>query len=112
MVPVPLQHHARKPSLLNDKLALNLEEKVAEKKVTEKKVIEKKVDEWWKSIPIPWRGLRVLIVRHGELKGQTAIVRDVAFGHKNLSGLAVFVELETFGSTKWWIDYEDTMEER
>ena len=48
----------------------------------------------------------------GSLKGQTAIVRDVAFGHKNLSGLAVFVELETFGSAKQWIEYEHTVEER
>jgi len=54
----------------------------------------------------------VLIIRHRELKGQTAIVHDVAFGRKNLSGLAVFVELETFGSTKWWIEYEHTVEER
>jgi hypothetical protein len=97
MVPVPFQHHARKPSIFDNKLAPNL---------------EKKVDEWWKSIPVPWRGLRVLIIRHGELKGRTAIVRDIAFGRKNLSGLALFVELETFGSTKRWIEYEDTVEER
>jgi len=54
----------------------------------------------------------VLIIRHRELKGQTAIVHDVAFGCKNLSGLAVFVELETFGSVKRWIEYEHTIEER
>jgi len=54
----------------------------------------------------------MLIVRHGELKGQTAIVCNVTFGRKNLSGLATFVELETFGSTKWWIKYEDTVEEQ
>ena len=107
MVPVPFQHHAHKPSTFDDKLAPNLE-----KKVTEKKVAEKKVDEWWKSIPVPWRGLHVLIIRQGELKGRTAIVCDVAFGCKNLSGLALFVELETFGSAKRWIKYEDTMEER
>ena len=59
MVPVPFQHHAHKPSTFNNKLALNLKKKVA----------EKKVDEWWKLIPIPWRGLHVLIIRHGELKG-------------------------------------------
>jgi hypothetical protein len=64
------------------------------------------------SIPVPSRGLRVLIIRHGELKGRTAIVRNVTFGRKNLSGLALFVELETFGSAKRWIDYEDTVEER
>jgi hypothetical protein len=102
MVPVPFQHHAHKPSTFDDKLVPNLE----------KKVTKKKVDEWWKSIPVPWRGLHVLIIRHGELKGRTAIVRDVAFGHKNLSGLALFVELETFGSAKQWIEYEDTVEER
>jgi len=54
----------------------------------------------------------MLIIRHRELKGQTAIVRDVAFGRKNLSGLAVFVQLETFGSAKRWIEYEHTIEER
>jgi len=54
----------------------------------------------------------MLIVRHGELKEQTAIVCDVAFGCKNLSGLATFVELKTFGSTKWWIKYEDAAEEQ
>jgi len=54
----------------------------------------------------------MLIIRHRELKGQTAIVRDVTFGRKNLSGLAVFVELETFGSTKQWIEYEHTVEEQ
>jgi len=102
-VPVPFQHHARKLGSFDDKLAPNLEEPVG----------KTKVDEWWKSIPVPWRGLRVLIIRHGEeLKGQTAIVRDVTFGCKNLSGLAVFVELETFGSTKRWIKYEHTIEER
>jgi hypothetical protein len=101
-VPVPFQHHARKPSFFDDKLAPNLEEPVG----------KTKVDEWWKSIPVPWRGLRVLIIRHGELKGRTAIVRDVAFGRKNLSGLAVFVELDLLGSAKRWIKYEDTVEER
>jgi len=101
MVPVSFQHHARKPGFFNDKLALNLE-----------KVSEKEVNEWWKSIPVPWRGLHVLIVRHGELKGRTAIVCNVTFGRKNLSGLATFVELETFGSMKWRIKYEDTMKER
>ena len=40
----------------------------------------------------------MLIIRHRELKGQIAIVHDVTFGCKNLSGLAVFVELKTFGS--------------
>ena len=53
----------------------------------------------------------MLIVRHGELKGWIAIVCDITFGCKNLSGLATFVELETFGSTKRWIKYEDTVEE-
>jgi len=101
-MPVPFQHHARKPGSFDDKLAPNLEEPVS----------KTKVDKWRKSIPVPWRGLRVLIIRHRELKGQTAIVRNVTFGCKNLSGLAVFVELETFGSTKWWIEYEHTIEER
>jgi len=54
----------------------------------------------------------MLIIRHRELKEQTAIVRDVAFGCKNLSGLAVFVELETFGSAKRWIEYKHTVEKR
>jgi len=54
----------------------------------------------------------MLIVRHGELKGQTAIVHNVTFGCKNLSSLATFVELETFGSMKQWIKYEDTVEEQ
>jgi len=54
----------------------------------------------------------VLIIKHRELKGQTAIVCNVAFGRKNLSGLAVFVELETFGSTRRWIEYEHTIEEQ
>jgi len=126
MVSVPFQHHPHKPSIFDDKLAPNLEKKVTEKKVAEKKVIEKKViekkdaekdaekkvDEWWKSIPIPWKGLRVLIIRHGELKGRTAIVRDVAFGRKNLSGLAIYVELEIFGSLKVWIEYENAIEEQ
>ena len=85
----------------DDKLAPNLEEPVG----------KMKVDEWWKLIPIPWRGLRTLIIRHRELKGQTAIVHNVAFGRKNLSGLTVFVELETFGSAKRWIEYEHTVEE-
>ena len=101
-MPVPFQHHARKLGSFDDKLAPNLEEPVG----------KTKVDEWWKSISVPWRGLRVLIIRHRELKGQTAIVCDVAFGRKNLSGLAVFVELETFGSAKWWIEYEHTIEEQ
>jgi hypothetical protein len=107
MVDVPFQHHARKPTIFDDKLAPNLEEKVAEKNV-----VEKKVDEWWKSIAVPWRGFRVLIIRHGELKGRTAIVRDVAFGRKSLSGLEIFVELEVFGSMKRWIEYEQAVEER
>ena len=106
MVPIPFQHHACKPVIFDDKLAPNLE------KDAEKKVDEKKVDEWWRSIPIPWRGLHVLIVHHGELKGRTAIVCDVAFGRKNYSGLTLYVELETFGSTKLWIEYEDAVEER
>lgn len=110
MVPVPFQHHARKPSIFDDKLAPNLEGKF--EKVDKKKVDKKEVDEWWKSLSVPWKGLRVLIVGHRELKGRTAIVRDVAFGRKNLSGLALFVELETFGSTKQWIKYEDAVEER
>ena len=54
----------------------------------------------------------MLIIRHMELKRQTAIVRDVTFGRKNLSGPVVFVELETFGSTKRWIEYEHTVEEQ
>jgi len=86
----------------DDKLAPNLE----------KPVSKMKVDEWWKSIPVSWRGLCMLIIRHRELKGQTAIVCDVAFGRKNLSGLAVFVELETFESAKRWIEYEHTVEEQ
>jgi len=101
-MPVPFQHHARKPCSFDDMLAPNLEEPVS----------KTKVDEWWKSIPVPWRGLHMLIIRHRELKGQTAIVRDVAFGRMNLSGLAVFVELETFGSAKRWIEYEHTVEEQ
>ena len=101
-MPVPFQHHTHKPGFFNDKLVLNLKEKIS----------KKEVDEWWKSIPISWRGLRVHIVRHGELKGRTAIVHDVAFGCKNLSSLATFVELETFESMKWWIKYEDTVEEQ
>ena len=101
MVPVPFHHHAHKQTIFDDKLALNLEEKDA----------KKEVNEWWKLIPVPWRGLHVLIIHHGELKGWTAIIRDVTFGHKNSSGLALYVELETFGSMKWWIEYEDAMEE-
>ena len=100
-MPVPFQHHARKLGSFDDKLVLNLEEPVS----------KTKVDKWWKSIPVPWRGLCVLIIRHRELKEQTAIVRNIAFGHKNLSGLAVFVELKTFGSAKRWIEYEHTVEE-
>jgi len=101
-VPVPFQHHVCKPGSFDDKLVLNLEEPVG----------KTKVDKWWKLIPVPWRGLRMLIIRHRELKEQTAIVCDVTFGRKNLSGLAVFVELETFGSAKWWIEYEHTIEEQ
>jgi len=100
-VPVPFQHHTRKLGSFDDKLAPNLKEPVG----------KTKVNKWWKSILVPWRGLHVLIIRYRELKGQTAIVCDVAFGRKNLGGLAVFVELETFGSTKWWIEYEHTVEE-
>ena len=102
MVPVPFHHHTHEPTIFNDKLVLNLEKKDA----------EKKVDEWWKLIPIPWRGLHVLIIHHGELKGRTAIICNVMFGHKNSGGLTLYVELETFGSMKWWIEYEDTMEEQ
>ena len=106
MVPVPIQHHARKPVIFDNKLVPNLE------KDAEKKVDEKKVDEWWRSIPVPWRGLHVLIIHHGELKGQTAIVHDVTFGCNNYSSLTLYVKLETFGSTKLWIVYEDAMEEQ
>ena len=101
MVPVPFHHHAHKQTIFDNKLALNLEEKDA----------KKEVNEWWKSIPVPWRGLHVLIIHHGELKGQTAIVCNVVFGCKNYSSLTLYVELETFGSTKLWIEYEDAMEE-
>ena len=102
MVPVPFHHHGCKPTIFDDKLVPNLEKKDA----------EKEVNKWWKSIPIPWKGLHMLIIHHGELKGQTAIIHDVAFGHKNSSCLALYVELKTFGSMKWWIEYEDAMEEQ
>ena len=77
-----------------------------------KKDAEKKVDKWWKFIPVPWRGLNVLIIHHGELKGRTAIIHKVVFGHKNSSGLALYAKLETFGSMKQWIEYEDAVEEQ
>ena len=102
MVPVPFHHHTRKPTIFNDKLVPNLEKKDA----------KKEVGKWWKLSPIPWKGLHVLIIHHGELKGRTAIIRDVMFSHKNSSGLALYVELETFGSMKQWIEYEDTVEEQ
>ena len=102
MVPVPFHYHAHKPTIFDDKLAPNLEKKDA----------EKEVNKWWKSIPIPWRGLHMLIIHHGELKGQTAIICNVAFSCKNSSSLALYVELETFGSMKRWIEYENAVEEQ
>ena len=59
MVPVPFQHHARKPGFFNNKLALNLEEKVS----------KKEVDKWWKSISIPW-AFACLLLGMGSWKGE------------------------------------------
>ena len=36
----------------------------------------------------------------------------IKFGCKNSSGLALYVELKTFGSMKWWIEYEDAVEKQ
>ena len=71
-------------------------------------------DEWWKSIPVPWKNISVLIVGNGELKGRTGRVRDVHIRKKTLSGLEVDVELDTYSGSNSFkrrrLDYDHVVE--
>ena len=67
-------------------------------------------------LKIPWRNVAVIIVKHGEFKGRTGIVRDVHLNRNTLSGLEVDVELDTYSGSNSFartcLDYDHVVEQR
>ena len=79
-----------------------------------KELTPEPTDEWWKSIPVLWKNISILIVRNGELKGRTGRVCDVHIRKKTLSGLEVDVELDTYSGSNTFkrrcLDYDHVIE--
>jgi len=112
---VPFLHLSREPTLLTDKLAPNRPKPRKPRLDPDLKhpnaPPEPEVDEWWKSIPVPWKNIPVRISGHGEFKTRTGRVRNVHINRCTPSGLELDVELNTFGLIRRrTFDYDEVVE--
>ena len=69
-----------------------------------------------KADSIPWIGTKIIITKHGSLKGYVAIVKDVICGQDTLSGLKTFVQLLHLDPSAPFktaiVDYDDVVEQK
>jgi ribosomal protein L24 len=100
---VPFHHSAKRPNIFHK---LCPDHPQPEKSTPEDNV----------PLQVPWRGVAVVIVAHGEFKGRTGTVRDVHINRRTPSGLEVEVELDTFSGSNSFarkrLDYDHVAERR
>jgi len=90
---VPFHHSARKAKLVN-KLALNIVLPSLEGDVGME--AQKTINKMAKQVPVPLKGINVIVMGHKHLKGKVGIVTDVYICETSSSGLHIKVVVDAF----------------
>ena len=110
-VTVPFCHFAREAKLVN-KLALNIVLPSLKGDVGMK--AQKMIDKMAKQVPVPWKGINVIVVDHKHLKGKVGMVTDVHICKTSPSGLHIKVAVDAFSPETHCkhvhIDYHEVQE--
>lgn len=90
---MPFHHSAREAKLVN-KLAPNIVLPSLEGDVGME--AQKTIDKMAKQVPVPWKGINVIVVGHKHLKGKVGVVTDVHICETSPSGLHIEVAVDAF----------------